>query len=219
VKKEIRFFRVVPEVRAAGDGEAPMISGYAAVFNQPTDIGGMFEEVIMPGAFSRAIKEKQDVRGLVDHNPERIIGRTKSGTLRLKEDKTGLSYEIDPPNTTVANDLVESLRRGDIDQSSFSFIAVEQMWREEKTDAGTKLIREIHDCDIFDVSPVTFPAYEGTSAGVRSSAAEMVPTEYRSKYVLKEETRNEDPAAAVAAAKNEQYLERMNLKLRLAERV
>lgn len=148
------------------DEEARKIEGYASVFNEETDIGGMFREVVRPGAFGRAIKEKQDVRALWNHNPDHIIGRTKAGTLSLQEDKKGLRISIDPPDTQFARDLMESIRRGDVDQMSFAFRAVEEQWTERK---GEPSLRELVDLDLYDVSPVTYPAYEGTQVGLRSA--------------------------------------------------
>ncbi len=177
-KREVRFFQDA-EVRLAGDDQKPVITGYAAVFNKPTQIGQRFKEVIRPGAFDRALKEKQDVRALINHDPGKIIGRTKSGTLTLSVDQKGLRYEIDPPDTSHANDLVESLRRGDIDSSSFGFRAVGQKWTETTDNGQTNYLRELTDVDLDDVSPVTYPAYEATSAGVRTMFPEGVPGEIR----------------------------------------
>jgi HK97 family phage prohead protease len=162
---------VVRELRM--DDDARKIEGYASVFNEETDIGGMFREVVRPGAFKRAIKEKQDVRALWNHNPDHIIGRTKAGTLSLQEDKRGLWISIDPPDTQFSRDLMESIKRGDVDQMSFAFRAVEEQWTERK---GEPSLRELVDLDLFDVSPVTYPAYEGTQVGLR--LAESVYQEY-----------------------------------------
>ncbi len=151
------------------DGDKPVISGYAAVFDSlSVDLGG-FRERIRPGAFARAIKENQDVRALVNHDPNLILGRSKSGTLRLSEDQRGLRVEIDPPATTVGRDVVESLRRGDLDQMSFAFRVVTDDWHKQ----DGEIIRELVDVDLFDVSPVAFPAYEETSVSVRSKVEEL----------------------------------------------
>jgi HK97 family phage prohead protease len=166
-------------MRAAGD-EKPQISGYAAVFDQATKIGDFFTEIIKPGAFTRALQENQDVRALINHDSNLVLGRTKSKTLRLTVDAKGLRYEIDPPNTTIANDLRESIIRGDIDQSSFAFVATKQLWREE----GDQLIREIIDVDLYDVSAVTYPAYDATSVSARSLFPDgdvEIPEEFRKK--------------------------------------
>jgi len=158
--------RSVPVRELRADKEAGTIEGYAAVFNEEASIGGMFREVIKPGAFKRAIKDGQDVRALWNHDSNHILGRTKADTLTLEEDKKGLWISIIPPNTRFASDLVESIRRGDIDQMSFAFIATEEKWIEKKDEPA---LREIIDVDLFDVSPVTYPAYEGTEVGLRSA--------------------------------------------------
>src|SRR5437879_6424005 len=117
MSKEIRTLRAT-ELRAkggTGDADPLRIEGYAAVFNVSShDLGGFIEQV-KPGAFSRAIKTKQDVRALINHNPDMVIGRTKSGTLSLAEDSKGLYFVAALPNTQYARDLHESISRGDMD--------------------------------------------------------------------------------------------------------
>ena len=108
------------------DGQPTKIVGYAAVFYRYDDPGTQYElysghvERIQPGAFKRAIEEADDVRGLFNHEPSQILGRTKSGTMRLSEDETGLRYEIDVPDTQVGRDVVTSIDRGDVTGSSGS---------------------------------------------------------------------------------------------------
>jgi len=167
--KEVRYI-VADSLEVRADDEPPVIEGYAAVFNEETVIGDWFREVIRPGAFKRAISEKQDVRALWNHDANYVLGRTKSGTLKLSEDKRGLKIQIDPPDTQSARDLVESIRRGDVDQMSFAFIASEEKWpKNSKADEDKLPLRELIDLDLYDVSPVTYPAYEATSVGVRSA--------------------------------------------------
>jgi hypothetical protein len=163
VKLERRSM-VVRELRA--DVDARKIEGYAAVFNEETDIGGMFREVIRPGAFARAIREEQDVRALWNHDPNYVLGRTKAGTLEIDEDNRGLWISITPPNTQFARDHMESIARGDVDQMSFAFIPTDEKWTERK---GEPTLREIRGVDLYDVSTVTFPAYATTSVGLRSA--------------------------------------------------
>lgn len=151
------------ETRADG---LPIIEGHAAVFNKLSVPFFGFIEKIEPGAFSRAIKEKQDVRALVDHDPSKIIGRTKNGTLELRQDKIGLVSRIKPPDTTVGRDVTESIRRGDIDQMSFGFVIRKETIERDGGPDGQDL-RIIQDLDLFDVSPVTFAAYEDTDVGLR----------------------------------------------------
>jgi hypothetical protein len=156
----------------SGDGDADRIAGYASVFNEETVIGSWFREVIRPGAFKRAIKEKQDVRALFNHSADHVLGRTKSGTLSLQEDKKGLWIEIDPPDTQAARDVMELIQRGDISEMSFAFTTHGpngDEWDETEVKKGKLPLRTIVDVDLFDVSPVTYPAYSGTEVGLRSA--------------------------------------------------
>lgn len=148
------------EVRASDGGRT--IAGYAAVFNSETDIGGYFREQIAPGAFSPSLKG--DVRALFDHDTAHVLGRTKSGTLRLAEDDKGLAVEIDLPDTQTARDLTASMERGDIDGMSFGFRVTKQEW-DETQDPPLRTIREV---ELFEVSVVTFPAYADTEIALRT---------------------------------------------------
>jgi uncharacterized protein len=172
MNKEFRRLNV--ELRADGD-EKPKIVGHAAVFDTPAEIWG-FEEIIRKGAFTEAIK-KDDVRALWNHDPNYVLGRTKSGTLKLEEDDIGLKIENDPPETQWAKDLMVSMQRGDVDQMSFGFIVDEEKW--SKRD-GEPDLREILKARLFDVSPVTFPAYEETDVSV---ALRNAPEEIRVKHL------------------------------------
>lgn len=164
------------EVRSSDtENESPKIAGYASVFDKETVIAGLFREVIKAGAFTRALNEKHDVRALVDHDPSKILGRTKSNTLTLREDKKGLYVEIEPPETQLGKDIVRSIARGDVDQMSFGFIPRKTTWRED-ADNDIPDLREIEDLDLFDVSVVTYPAYEDTEVSVRS-AEEILESE------------------------------------------
>ena len=163
---ERRVFPVEVRVKRDADGK-PQIVGHAAVFDSLSEDLGGFREKIAPGAFKRALKEQQDVRALFNHDPNVVLGRTKNGTLRLEEDDDGLLSEIDPPDTQVARDLMVSMERGDVDQMSFGFVTKKDEW--EETEGGD--IRTLLDVDLYDVSPVTFPAYPDTDVAVRSHEA------------------------------------------------
>lgn len=154
------------EIRAADDGKGT-IAGYAAVFDQPSVmIYGMFRERIQQGAFAASLTD--DVRALWNHNDDFPIGRVKNGSLRLVEDNTGLAFEIDPPKTQMATDFVETIRQGYVDAMSFGFSVLEETWDE---DADGQIIRTLLKVKLYEVSPVTFPAYPQTSAEVRSVIA------------------------------------------------
>ena len=147
------------EFRALADQST--VEGYAAVFDEESEpIFGSFIEVIAHGAFRKTIKEN-DIRALINHDPNLILGRTTNETLRLKEDKKGLKYEVDLPDTTYARDLKESILRGDITQNSFGFQTVKDEWSK---DGKTRTLREVR---LYDISPVTFPAYPQTSLQMR----------------------------------------------------
>jgi uncharacterized protein len=176
-----REFRIIHGTAIRAKADKPGIEGYAAKFNEEYD-NGWFIETIKPGAFTRAVKEKQDVRGLMNHDANLVLGRTKSGTLSLNQDATGLYFECDLPDTQTARDLYELVKRGDIDGCSFGFQVMAQSWREAK-DSNGKMIqyREIEDVDLFDVGPVTFPAYPQTSVDARSLFPDGVPVEVRQR--------------------------------------
>lgn len=159
-----RMIMASSEVRM--DEGTGKIAGYAAVFDKPTELWSGYYEVVRPGAFAKTIRES-DVRALFNHDPNMVLGRNTAGTLRLWEDQKGLGYEIDPPDSEMARGLMASLKRGDITQSSFGFWVVKER-RTEDLEAG-RVTRELLECELQDVSPVTFPAYEETQAMVRSA--------------------------------------------------
>ncbi|MCH7573601.1 MAG: HK97 family phage prohead protease [Candidatus Marinimicrobia bacterium] len=152
------------ELRMDGDDEHPTrtISGYAAVFNQPADIGYYTEE-IAPGAFAESLRQ-DDVVALFNHDPNLLLGRSSGGTLRLVEDDRGLHYEFDVPDTQAGQDLVTSVERKDVIGSSFAFRTLDDEW---STKDGEPF-RLITRAKLFDVSPVTYPAYRTTSVAARS---------------------------------------------------
>jgi HK97 family phage prohead protease len=168
-----REYRILPhaEIRAKS-GKKPGIEGYAAVFNVTSeDLGGFgfsFREIIMPGAFKDCLGKDPDVRCLFNHDSNLVLGRTKAETLSLKEDEKGLFFGCDLPGTQTARDLLTSIKRGDVDQCSFGFYVRKQKFGREEDDNGkVTVIRELHAVDLFDVSPVTFPAYPQTSVDTR----------------------------------------------------
>ncbi len=159
------------ELRAEdrADGQGYLIHGYAAVFNRLSgDLGG-WKEKLLPGCFDRCMGSS-DIRALVNHDPNLILGRNTSGTLRLSSDSHGLRAEIDTPNTALARHYVEAIRRGDMSGMSFAFTMAGDgdSW-EQNGDLYVRSIKEIGR--LFDVGPVTYPAYEDTRVAVRCLAA------------------------------------------------
>ena len=150
------------EVRSLDDNTVT-VEGYAAVFNQETNIGGQWREQIAPGAFTDAL-DRDDVVFLINHDGL-PLARTRSGTLELSEDNHGLrmkaSLDITDPDV---RSIVPKMKRGDLDKMSFAFMPTRQSWNE-----GEELpLRTIQEASLFDVSIVTTPAYSGTDIGLRS---------------------------------------------------
>lgn len=145
--------------RAEGAAGGQVIEGHGAVFNTPAVIAGLFEEVIAPGAFTRAIQE-DDCRGLFNHDPNWIMGRKSAGTLRLSEDAIGLAYSITLPATGHGDHVGQAVTRGDVSGSSFSFDVLPDGERWDwPTAAGMLPRRTLLSVKLWDVGPVTFPAY------------------------------------------------------------
>lgn len=143
------------------DGEQPKLAGYAAVFNALSEEFFGMREKISQGAFLDSIKQ-DDVRMLWNHDPNYVLARNKNGTLRLWEDDRGLAFEATPIDTQWAKDLVKSIKRGDVSQNSFGFVVLDHEYDSQKQ------IRTLKQVRLYDISPVTFPAYPQTEIHLRS---------------------------------------------------
>lgn len=187
--RETRFCRRGIELRAE-EGQAKKIAGYGAVFyraGDPTteyvlwdDSYGKAVERILAGAFDRTLREKADVRSLFNHDSNIVLGRTTSKTLDLAVDTIGLRYEATPPDTQLVRDQVLApIGRGDVSGSSFMFVPMAARWTQEVIEGRTIDIREISDVELWEVGPVTFPAYEGTSSEARSVLRDEVQRQQR----------------------------------------
>jgi HK97 family phage prohead protease len=154
------------ELRTSDADGRSVIEGHASVFDSWSEtLGGFFpfKEKVRSGAFAKSI-ESDDVKALFNHDPNYVLGRNKANTLELREDEKGLFVRIFPPDTGWARDLKTSIARGDISQMSFGFTVTEDKWS-----SGDGIdTRELIEVKLFDVSPVTFPAYPETDVGVRS---------------------------------------------------
>ena len=157
---------------------SPKIRGISPPFNSPSlDLGG-FREVFAPTAFDRLLDRHPndprggvDVVGLFNHDDNQVLSRTTAGTLRLAKTDRGLAYEMDPPDTTLARDLMTLIRRGDIYGSSFAFSVAKDGEAWSQDDKGNP-IRTVTDVgNLYDVSVVTRPAYPSSSAAIRSLEA------------------------------------------------
>jgi HK97 family phage prohead protease len=163
-KIERRVFDVA-ELRLTSEEDMRTIRGYAAVFDSMSQPIYGFREVIRKGAFRKTLRES-DIRALWNHDPNFVLGRKSARTLRLDEDEKGLLTRIFPPSTTWASDLMMSIERGDVSQMSFGFQMVKDQWLQPGQDGLP--VRELLEVRLFDVSPVTFPAYQQTEVHVRS---------------------------------------------------
>ena len=170
------------EVRES-DGDEMTLEGYAAVFNSETDLGA-FREVIRPGAFDDVMDN--DVRALINHDPNLILGRTSNGTLELSTDERGLKYKVKLGDQQYARDFYESVKRGDISQSSFAFTIDKQSWNEERTVRSVDKVRQL-----LDVSPVTYPAYAAATVQARDQQLEQ--NEVIADAVADTDTENNEP--------------------------
>jgi Escherichia/Staphylococcus phage prohead protease len=170
MNSEQRFFNE-PDYKAElrfeerGEKKQKVIHGYPAKFNKKSLNLGGYRENILPGTFARSLRNKNDVRALLNHDPSLMLGRTTAGTCSLSEDRTGLLMECEPADTSVARDVIQWIQRDEINQGSFRFRVLEDNWRVEDGDP----VRDLMDVDLSDVSVVTYPAYEDTSALVRSA--------------------------------------------------
>ena len=160
------------ECRDAQEDSPRIISGYAAVFNQVAQIGRWYryKEQIASNAFEGCNYDK--CVACFNHNTDNILARYSSGTLKLSVDEVGLRFEFEVPNTTVGNDMYELVKRGDISQCSFAFVVAEESWKydEQNDENDLRTIEKI--AELWDVSLVTYPAYEGTSVDARSAEEE-----------------------------------------------
>lgn len=165
----------VVELRAEGR----RLSGYAATFGGAAELPGGLVETIAPGAFAASIRSGRDILALVDHDPARLLARTKSGTLRLAEDARGLAFDLDLPETQAGRDVLALAQRGDLGGMSFGFTVTE-----EKRDGNR---RELRAVQLFEISVVAaFPAYDGTEVSARARQADAARDRMRRAIILAE---------------------------------
>jgi HK97 family phage prohead protease len=155
-KRSINYeFRAMPESRT--------IVGTATVFNSAYDMG-WYDEEMSQDVFTNS--DMTDVVALFNHDANMVLARTKSGTLKLKVTGSAMEYEFEAPNTTLGNDLLEMVKRGDVYQSSFAFSVEAEDWQEREGMKPKRIIRGIKK--VYDVSPVTYPANPDTMVAKRS---------------------------------------------------
>mgnify|MGYP005864069265 CR=1 FL=1 len=151
--------RVISEYRAKGR----RLEGYAAKFGTEARIGP-FVETISPGAFQASLASTRDILALADHDAKSVLGRTRSGTLRLSEDATGLAFSIDLPDTRAGADILALAERDDIGGMSFGFTVTKggERWNGQR--------RELRSVTLHEISVVSaWPAYDGTEVSLRAA--------------------------------------------------
>lgn len=194
------------EIRINESDGGTCIEGHAAVFDSWSEtLGGIFpfKEKVRKGAFAESIG-RDDIRALFNHDPNYVLGRNRAGTLELVEDDVGLRVRITPPDTSWARDIATSIRRGDISQMSIGFVVEDDEWS-SKDGIDTRELKKVR---LFDVSPVTFPAYTATDVGVRAMQEyDVYKTEQRK---VAEETEN-----AVKKAKQQEKLKNLQAKFKI----
>lgn len=157
------------ELRTEDDDEKKRISGYGIVYNRKTQIGDDFIEVIRPGAARKALQNDPDIKSRFNHQRGALLGRTKSGTMEVEENQSGVKYTVYPPDTQIARDVMQSIERGDIDGSSFTFAVAEGGEEVTRQSDGT-ILREIFEFEkIGEIGPVEDQAYADTTTGIRSA--------------------------------------------------
>jgi HK97 family phage prohead protease len=158
---EVRTNSVDFEVRAEGDGMT--FTGYASVFNSPSEDLGGFVEYVAPGAFKRSLQSRNEVKLLWNHDSGEPLASLRGGTMQLVEDEVGLRVTAKLPNTTRGRDIAELLRTKVIDSMSFGFNVIKDSW---SRDGQTRTLESVR---LFETSSVSFPAYPSTTATVRSA--------------------------------------------------
>jgi HK97 family phage prohead protease len=185
--KERRFF-VSPVSFETREGQTDenIIEGYAAVFNKDSEDFGGWTERIAPGAFDEVLND--DAVALFNHDPNQVLGRNgKNVTITV--DETGLKYRVKLPDTSLGRDLRQLIKDGIISQSSFAFTVRTQEWKHEKNKPSVRTIQKVQR--LYDVAPVTYPAYPDTTIGARSFKEEIkedTPVIDRSLYIKIQES-------------------------------
>jgi hypothetical protein len=183
--REVRSFKASQpfSVRTTADG-GRQVSGYAIVWNSPSqDLGG-FTEICSSGMLTRTLRENPTVLMLRDHKQELLLGNTAANTLQLKVDSTGLAFTVTLPQTAIGDDTYTNVKLRNLTGCSFGFTTVEDSWA---VDADGNVVRTLLDVDLLETSLTSFAAYQDTSVSARSHAAEM-----RSKLSQRDDDDDDD---------------------------
>lgn len=186
------------DLRGVVEGDAWRLEGYAVVFGSMSEDLGGFREVIEPGAFGEALGGRPDVRALFNHEPSMVLGRTTNGTLALTEDAHGLRMAVTLPGTSYAGDVYTLVERGDVNQMSFAF-SVRKGGETWATEEGQR-VRRLRSLNLYDVSVVTYPAYQATTVAARAlEMAHAMESDGQAAAQIEEPAGDEGRAAGVVA--------------------
>ena len=159
------------EIRGHGtlQSNGKRLHGHAAVFNSEANLG-TFSEVIRPGAFAKSLATGSNIRALYHHQGDALLGTTRGGTLKLREDGKGLAFELALPDTTHGRDLAILVDRGDVAGCSFGFKVRDggDRWEER----GSSMVRELLDVELLEITLTADPAYQDTTVALRSMPRE-----------------------------------------------
>lgn len=169
-RKNRQMRSILSKFNTRSDDGKMFIEGYFSVFNSPYELWDGVTEEVAQGAFDETLSE--DIRCLIDHETRLVLGRNKSGTLELKTDARGLWGKVEiNPNDQDAVNLYERVKRGDVDQCSFGFEILDEEFIDNGDGTAKWIIRKVK---LYEVSIVTFPAYEDTSVSARKKDIETI---------------------------------------------
>ena len=196
---EKRIYDIETRIDSTEDGKE-IVVGHASMYNTRSEFMG-FYETIEEGAFTDDLIKSSDVRALINHDQNLILARNTSGTLKLEADAQGLRYEFEMPETSYGKDLAVSMKRGDITQSSFAFTVEKDDWSTDDNGNDLRTIKKIKR--LYDVSPVTYPAYQDANDLTIAQRGLAEYKETLKKVDVKEEKENDLVSRSLAKLKIE----------------
>lgn len=196
--KELRF--ISADLRAVEISGKKKLQGYAVRYNARSThyIAPGMRERIAPKSFARSLRSAKDVRLLYEHSDANLLARTSAGNLRLRDTDEGLLFDADLPDTTLANDLYEQIRSGNVRGMSFGFVVNQDSFAPEfdEDENGDEIdercqVRTVHDADLIELSAVSQPCYEQSTVLARSTFQFVTP-EVRAAAQFKNELKEKE---------------------------
>ncbi|KGQ32250.1 peptidase [Gallibacterium anatis] len=169
------------EIRSSAiQSDGQKLTGYVVKWDKPSEVlYGEFIECFSPHAFKQSLEANTDIRALFEHDHTKLLGRTRSGTLSLREDSTGLYFELIPPDTTLGKDLLVSVSRGDIQGMSFGFIPTSEEWNFETT----PYTRTIKGAELKEITVTSIPAYPDSNVQLAKRSMELAKNAHYDKQL------------------------------------